>query len=142
MALANTPPGVRLSSPRETIPFLASYQQVGLPAVAASDAQLGHSVYTYQSGEAAFGMCGADSHVLWRVVGQHGRAHGQTGSKTLVTQRARVGFCPGCSTVTQEAGHVDNEECECEQSFSTTLDVGEAFFVSDERCVKESARAP
>ena len=85
MTLANTPPGIRLSSPRETIPFLASYQQVGLPAVAASDAQLGHSVYTYQSGEAASGMYGADRHVLWRVVGQHSRAHGQTGSATLAS---------------------------------------------------------
>ena len=38
LTLANTPPGIRLSPPRETIPFLASYQQVGLPAVAAADA--------------------------------------------------------------------------------------------------------
>ena len=45
--LANAPPGIRLSSPREARPFLASRQQVGLPAVAASNAQLGHSVYTY-----------------------------------------------------------------------------------------------
>ena len=65
MSLANTPPGIRLSSPRETIPFLASSQQVGLPTVPASDVQLGYSVYTYQSGEAAFGMRGADGHVLW-----------------------------------------------------------------------------
>ena len=78
MTLANTPPGIRLSSPRETLPFLASYQQVGLPAVAAPDAQLGYSVYTYQSGEVALGSCGAEGHVLWRVVGQHSRAHGQT----------------------------------------------------------------
>ena len=69
MALANAPPGIRLSSPRATVPFLASSQQVGLPAAAASDAQVGRSVYTYQSGEVAFGMRGADSHVLWRVVG-------------------------------------------------------------------------
>ena len=54
MTLANTPPDIRLSSPRETAPFLASYQQEGLPAVAASDAQLGRSVYTYQAGEVAF----------------------------------------------------------------------------------------
>ena len=75
MTLANTPPGIRLSSPRETLPSLASYQQVGLPAVAASDAQLGRSVYTYRSGEVAFGSVGAEGHVLWRVVGQHSRAH-------------------------------------------------------------------
>ena len=59
MTSTDAPPGTRLSSPRETLPFLASHQQVGLPAVAASDAQLGHSVYTYQSGKVAFGSCGA-----------------------------------------------------------------------------------
>ena len=80
MCLANTPPGIRLSSPRETIPSLASPDQVGLPAVAASDAQLGRSVYTYQSGEIALGTCGADDRALWRVVGQHSRAHGQKGN--------------------------------------------------------------
>ena len=85
MTLANTPPGIRLSSPRGFIPFLASFRQVGLPAGAASGAQLGRSVYLYQSGEVVFDMCGADTHVLWRAVGQHGGAHGQTGSKTLVT---------------------------------------------------------
>ena len=103
MTLADAPPGILLSSPRETIPFLASYQQEGLPAAAASDAQLERSVCTYQSGEVALGMCGADSHVLCRVVGQHSRAHGQTGGKTAVTQRAKVGFRPHCSTVTHIA---------------------------------------
>ena len=70
--------------------------------VAASDGQLGRSVFTYQSGEVAFGQYGAEKHVLWRAVafGQCGakkhviwRAVGQSGSKTLVTQRAKVGFC-------------------------------------------------
>ena len=103
MTLANTPPGIRLSSPRETLPLLASHQQVGLPAVAASDAQLGHSAYTYQSGEVAFGSCGAEAYVLWRVVGQHSRARGQTGSKVQISQRAKVGFCPCRSTVSNIA---------------------------------------
>ena len=44
-------------------------------------------------------MCGADGHALWRVAGQHGRGRGQTGDKTLVTQRARVGFCLRCRSV-------------------------------------------
>ena len=70
---------------------------MGFPAVAASDAQLGHSVYTYQSGEVASGQCGADGH------GQHSRAHGQTGNKTMATQRAKVGFCTCCSTVSHIA---------------------------------------
>ena len=91
MTLAGTPPGIRLSSPRETVPFLASYQQVGLPAVAASDDQAGRSAYTYQSGEAAFRPRGADKHVLWRVVGQHSRARGQTGIKTRLRDGARRG---------------------------------------------------
>ena len=103
VSLANTPPGIRPSSPRETLPLLASSDQAGLPAFAASDAQLGHSVYTYQSGEIAFGMCGADGHFSWRVVGQHSRAHGQTGNKTLVKQRAKVEFCPCCSSATHVA---------------------------------------
>ena len=91
ITLANAPPGIRLSSPRETLPFLASYKQVGLPAVAASDACC--SVYIYQCGEVAFGSCGAGGHALWRVAGQHSRAHGQSGSKTLATKRTKVGFC-------------------------------------------------
>ena len=103
MTLANTPPGIRLSSPREAIPFLASFQQVGLPAVAASDAQLGHSVYSYQSGAVAFGQCGADKHVLWRAGDQHSRAHRQTGSKSLVTRRAKVGLRPRWSPVAHVA---------------------------------------
>ena len=103
MSLANTPPGVRPSSPRETIPFLASSDQVGLPAVAASDALLRRSMNTYQSGEVAFGVCGADGRVFGRVVGQHSRARGQTGTETVVTQRAEVGFCPRCSSVTHIA---------------------------------------
>ena len=98
MSLANTLRGIRLSSKRETISFLASPDQVGLRAVAASDAQLGRSVYTYQSGEIAFEMCGADGYVLWRVVGQRSRARGQTGRKTLVARRAKVGFCLRCSS--------------------------------------------
>ena len=73
MTLANTPPGIRLSSPRETLPLLAPYQQVGLPAVAASDAQLEHAVYVYQAGYVAFGPRGAEGHVLWRVVSQRSR---------------------------------------------------------------------
>ena len=103
MSLSNTPLGISLSSPRETIPRLASSRQVGLPAVAASDAQLGRSVYTYQMGEVAFGMCGVDRHVLCTAVIQHSRAHGETGSKTMVTQRAKVGFCPRCSSATHIA---------------------------------------
>ena len=71
--------------------------------VADSDAQLGHSVYTYQSGEVAFGQCGAEAYVLWRVVGQYSRAHGQTGSKTQISQRAKVGFCPCCRSVSHIA---------------------------------------
>ena len=103
MTLANTPPGTRLSSLRETVPLLASLQQVGLPAVAASDAQLGHSVYTCQAGKVAIDMCGGANHVLWRVVGQRGRARGQTGNKTAAPQRAEVGFYPCCSTATHVA---------------------------------------
>ena len=91
MTLANTPPSMRLSSPRETLPPLASRQQEGLPAVAASGAQLGHSAYTYQNGEVAFGSCGAEAYILLRVVGQHSRAHGHTGGKTQIPQRAKVG---------------------------------------------------
>ena len=103
MSLANAPPGIRLSSKRETIPLLASSDQVGLLSVAASDAHLGRSVYTNQSGEIASGMCGADGHVLWRVVGQDSRAPGQTGNKTAATQRAKVGSCPRYSSVTHIA---------------------------------------
>ena len=51
----------------------------------------------------AFGSCGAEAYVLWRVVGQHSRAHGQTGSKTQISQRAKVGFCPCCSSVSHIA---------------------------------------
>ena len=103
MSSANAPPRIRLASPCETVPFLASSDQVVLPAVAASGAQLGRSVHTYQSGEVAFEMRGADSHVLWRVVAQRSRAHGQTGNKTLVTQCAKVGCCPCCSSVAHVA---------------------------------------
>ena len=99
MYLANTPPGGRLFFPRETIRFLETSDQVGLAAVAASDAQLRRSVYTYQSGEVAFGVCGADGRVFGRVVGQHSRARGQTSTETVATQRAEVGFCPCCSSV-------------------------------------------
>ena len=38
ITLDNTPPGIRLSSVRETLPFLASFQQVGIPGVANTDA--------------------------------------------------------------------------------------------------------
>ena len=103
VALANAPPGIRLSSPIETIPFLASYRRAGLPAAASSDAQLGHAVYAYQSGGVASGMCGADEHVFWRIAGQHSRASGQSGGKTLTMQRAKVGLCPCCSSVTHVA---------------------------------------
>ena len=91
MTLADTPPGIRLSSPRETLPLLASYQQVGFPAFASPDAQLGRSVYTYQSGEGASGPRGAGGHVLLRAVGQRSRARSQTGGKTKVARRAKVG---------------------------------------------------
>ena len=64
---------------------------------------MGHSVYTYQSGVIAFGMCGAGGRVSRRIAGQRSRAHGQTGGKTLVTQRAKVGFFPCCSSVTHVA---------------------------------------
>ena len=64
ITLDNTPPGIRLSSVRETMPFFSSVQQVGIPAVANADAQLGDSVYAHQSGEILFGSMGADSHVL------------------------------------------------------------------------------
>ena len=67
MTLANTPPGIRSPSPRVTIPLLAPYQQVGLPGAASSDAQLGRSVFSNQSGEDAPGMCGAGGRVLRRI---------------------------------------------------------------------------
>ena len=87
--LENTPPGVRLSSARETLPFLASFQQVGIPAVANTDAQLGNSVYAYQSGEILFGHLGADSHILRRIAGQRSRAYGGAGAKTALAQRQK-----------------------------------------------------
>ena len=55
------------------------------------------------SGEAAFGIGGAEGHVLWRVFGQHSRVHGQTGNETLVTRRVKVGVCPCCSSVSRIA---------------------------------------
>merc|ERR1711951_51158 len=94
ITLNNTPPGIRLSTVWETLPFLASFDQVGLPAVANTDAQLGNSVYCYQSGEIAFGSCRADSHILWRIVGRHSRAYGGAGTKIGPAQKAKVGFCP------------------------------------------------
>ena len=103
VALANTQPGIRLSSPRVAAPFSATYQQVGLPGLASSDAQLGRSVYAYQSGEVACGTCGADGHGLWRIAGQHSRAYGLSGGKTLTTLRAEVVFRPCCSSVTHVA---------------------------------------
>ena len=101
--LENTPPGIRLSSLRETLPFLASFQQVGIPAVAFTDAQLGNAVYAYQSGEILFNNLGADSHILWRIVGRHSRAYGAAGTKAGITQKAKVGFCPCCSWVSHVA---------------------------------------
>ena len=72
-------------------------------AVANADAQLGNSVYAYQSGEILFGNLAADSHILWRIVGQHSRAYGGAGTKTSITQKAKVGFCPCCSWVSHVA---------------------------------------
>ena len=55
---------------------------MGVPAVAAFDAQLGRPVYTFQYGEVASGPCGAEGRVLWRAVGPQSLARGQTGRKT------------------------------------------------------------
>ena len=103
ITLGNTPPGIRFSSVREAIPSLSSFQQVGIPAVANADAQLGNSVYAYQSGAIAFGPLGADLRILWRIVGRRSRVYGGAGSKTPVTQEAKVGFRPCCSWVSHIA---------------------------------------
>ena len=41
--------------------------------------------------------------MLWRIAGQRSRAYGQSGARTLTTQRALVGFCPRCSSVAHAA---------------------------------------
>ena len=125
--LENTPPGVRLSSARETLPFLASFQQVGIPAVANTDAQLGNSVYAYQSGEILFGHLGADSHILWRIVGQHSRAYGGAGTKTKLTQKAKVGFCPCCSWVSHVAIPGAYDIGEYYQNKATTMRLWQSY---------------
>ena len=103
ITLENTPPGIRLSSAWETIPFLSSYQQVGTPPAAYTDAQLGNAVYTYQAGEVAF-QCGATGSILWRIIGKHSRAHqAEGGNPTKVSQKGKVGFCPCCSMVSHIA---------------------------------------
>ena len=103
ITLENTPPGIRLSSAWETIPFLSSYQQVGTPPAAYTDAQLGNAVYSYQSGEVAF-QCGAAKCILWRIIGKHSRAHqGEGGNPTKVAQKGKVGYCPCCTMVSHIA---------------------------------------
>ena len=102
ITLENTPPGIRLSSAWETLPFLSSYQQVGIPAAAYTDAQLGNAVYSYQAGEVAF-KCGAEHSILWRIIGKHSRAHQGESNPNRITQKAKVGFCPCCSLVSHVA---------------------------------------
>merc|ERR1712131_485369 len=97
-----SPPALRKPSLRETLAFLVCPNQAGVPAVASPDAVLGFAVYTYQSGEVAFGQCGASGSILWRAVGPHSRGHSARGDGNI-TQRAKVGYCPGCSTVAHVA---------------------------------------
>ena len=66
-----------------------------------TDADLGHCCVGYQSSLVAFARSDVKGNVLVRLVGQAPR--GCQGYLGALAQKAKLGYCPYCTTVTRVA---------------------------------------
>ena len=116
--MEQTPPGMRKTNFREVIALLQASHQIGAPATQCTDANLGFAIYAYQSASLVLPPGDSHRHILMRVEGTASR-----GGSGPPLQRAKVGYCPCCSTISHiavppsyAAGTFDNDKCT-----STTL---------------------
>ena len=96
--LLSPPPGLRLAGLRGILEVLSYPGQVGYSAYVNAGASLEYSVMDYRSSTLAFQSYGAQQPILVRLVGQAARGHG--GCEWKLSQRAKVGYCPCCTTLT------------------------------------------
>ena len=113
-----TPPGMRKTNFREAIALLQASHQIGAPATQCTDANLGFAIYAYQSPSLVLPPGESHRHILMRVEGTASR-----GGSGPPLQKAKVGYCPCCSTISHiavppsyAAGSFDKDKCT-----STTL---------------------
>ena len=116
--MEQTPPGMRKTNFREVIALLQASHQIGAPATQCTDANLGFAIYAYQSPSLVLPPGESHRHILMRVEGTASR-----GGSGPPLQKAKVGYCPCCSTISHiavppsyAAGPFDKDKCT-----STTL---------------------
>ena len=91
-------PALRKVNWRELKAYLQSSNQIGMPCTAATDSQLGWSVYAFQSPEILFAHCDGAKDILVLIEGDVSK--GYQAPKNAPEQRAKCGYCPCCSKVT------------------------------------------
>ena len=94
------PPALRKFSPRGTLGFLRARGQIRFPASMHTDACLGRSAAGYQSWKVAYGVLEVRKFNVILLAGPAATGHD---AKGILTQKAKVGFCPFCVQATRIA---------------------------------------